>query len=363
MDNSTEVKLMPNISRETYSTPATFSTTVNPIYEMIRKEDSNKSELTEVKQNDSKSAPKKYKLIVVLTIMMVILLLIIIATFALLVVTYGQLTSEHSKVLSQLDKSNDDIMIVLTQVATTQNNISRIIAQLDNRISDFISMQIRNTSLQELNCGPGPWNNVAYLNMTDPSQQCPPAWREYNTDGVRACGRPVTSEGNCSATFYFTGRQYSRVCGRVIGYQFASPDAFSHDIDGINITYGEQCNHIWSYVAGATERSSVHRGGNCPCSTEPGTVPQSFVGKSYYCESGNPADGVTFGQNARLYFDDPLWDGQQCEGTCCNGTNSPPWFSVQLPASTTDMIEVSICCDQGTDDEDIPVELIEIYVQ
>ena len=39
------------------------------------------------------------------------------------------------------------------------------------------------------------------------------------------------------------------------------------------------------------------------------------------------------------------------------------WFSVQLPAPTTDMIEVSICCDQDTMDEDTPVELIEIYMQ
>ena len=54
---------------------------------------------------------------------------------------------------------------------------------------------------------------------------------------------------------------------------------------------------------------------------------------------------------------DPLLDGQQCEGTCCTGANSPQWFSVQLPAPTTDMTEVSICCDKGTDDEDILVEL------
>ena len=79
----------------------------------------------------------------------------------------------------------------------------------------------------------------------------------------------------------------------------------------------------------------------------------------YYCESGNPNERHT----GILYSKDPLWDGQQCEGTCCNGTNSPPWFSVQLPAPTTDTIQVSICCDQGTGDEDTPVELIEIYVQ
>ena len=208
--------------------------------------------------------------------------------------------------------------------------------------------------------------------MTDPSQQCPPAWREYNTSGVRACGRPTSSTGSCLAVYYFTGRQYSRVCGRVVGYQFASPDAFqeiSHninhiiDLDGINITHGAQQHHIWSYVAGVTERSSQprHRGNNCPCSTEAGHEPPIFIGDSYYCESGNPNDNFVHD----LYSSDPLWDGQQCEGTCCNGTmaNSPPWFSVRLPAPIMDIIEVSICCDQDTDDEDTPVELMEIYVQ
>ena len=34
-----------------------------------------------------------------------------------------------------------------------------------------------------------------------------------------------------------------------------------------------------------------------------------------------------------------------------------------VPAPTTDVIKVSICCNQDTEDEDTPVEIIEIYVQ
>ena len=39
-------------------------------------------------------------------------------------------------------------------------------------------------------CGAGVWHRVAYLNMSDPSQQCPRSWREYvvNNIGRRACG-------------------------------------------------------------------------------------------------------------------------------------------------------------------------------
>ena len=257
--------------------------------------------------------------------------------------------------LSQLDKINNDITAVLTQLVRISSYSTSVQTQVTNMITQPA-------------CGPGLWWSVAYLNMTDPSQQCPPAWREYNTNGVRACGRPVTSTGSCSATVYFIGRQYSRVCGRVIGYQYVSPDAFERytnndiDLDGINITHGAQRYHIWSYVAGVTQSTSSQSRLKCPCSNvnRQGSEPPSSIGDNYYCESGNP--NYDFMLN-HLYANDLLWDGQQCEGTCCNGTNSPPWFSVQLPAPTTDTIQVSICCDQRTDDEGTPIELIEIYVQ
>ena len=40
-------------------------------------------------------------------------------------------------------------------------------------------------------CGHGRWTRVAYLNMSDPLQQCPTSWRLYSANGVRACGHPV----------------------------------------------------------------------------------------------------------------------------------------------------------------------------
>ena len=202
------------------------------------------------------------------------------------------------------------------------------------------------------------------MDMTDPSQQCPSPWREYNTSRVRACGRKDSSTGSCAAVFYFPNSQYNRVCGRIIGYEFASPDAFtrfnnnSRDLDGV-ISHGAQQDHIWSFAAGVTEGSTQYRPYNCPCSTEAGTQPPASIGVNYFCESGNPNNGF---EDNQLYSNDQLWDGQECEGGCCEGTQSPPWFSVQLPVPTTDiyMIEVSICCDESTVNEDTPVELFEI---
>ena len=64
------------------------------------------------------------------------------------------------------------------------------------------------------------WTRVAYLNMSDPKQSCPPAWRDRSANGVRVCGQPAGSHFQCHSTFYCTSeRSYSEVCGQVIGYQ------------------------------------------------------------------------------------------------------------------------------------------------
>ena len=243
---------------------------------------------------------------------------------------------------------------------------------------DFIIQTIRETNQNLIlqiapiieNCGPGQWHQVASLNMSDPSQQCPSAWRELNTGGVRACGRD-TSTGSCPGTSYPTNRQYSRVCGRVIGYQIGSPDAFgymtieqidSYYVYGVSITHGTPRNHIWTYAAGLSEGRYRRQQDNCPCSnsSHPGNAdPPSFVGDNYYCESGNPADTFILDM---LYPDDPLWDGEQCEGECCSNGKSPPWFSVELSNPTTDDIEVRICSFAEPGDN-TPVQLLELYIQ
>ena len=249
--------------------------------------------------------------------------------------------------------------------------VDEILQQIRSNISDILNeFDIQVVS----ECGDGLWYRVAYLNMTYPSQRCPGAWREYNTSGVRACGRPVSTAGSCPATSYSTNQQYSMVCGKVIGYQVGTPDGFyqfnrhvSIDqgyLDGVSITYGEpDHHHIWSYAAGHSENGLTRRSiGNCPCrsSLQGAAPPLLIVDNDYYCESGNPINQSSL---LKVYSSDPLWDGQQCEGTCCSDTKTPPWFSVQLPTHTTDRIEVRICGDEGTSNEDVIIEQLEIYVQ
>ena len=212
-------------------------------------------------------------------------------------------------------------------------------------------------------CGSsGEWTRVAYLNMTDPTQQCPSEWREI-TSPVRTCGRRTDAYTGCDSVIFSTnGVQYSNIVGRVVAYQLGSPDAFANGIDqtidgfyldGVSITRGMPRNHIWSFTAELADNVW------CPCSTT-NTAP-SFVGEDYFCESGNAQSNFL----DVFYPDDPLWDGQGCgtNPTCCT-YNNPPWFCKELPQATTDDIEIRLCHGYGfTVQEDTPIELIEIYIQ
>ena len=219
----------------------------------------------------------------------------------------------------------------------------------------------------------GGWVRVANLNMTDPNQQCPKNLNLSYTNPIRLCGRR-TDRGCDSVTFTTYGVQYQQVCGRVKGYQFKSPDAFERllncpapctidkpYVDGVSITHGASPRkHIWTYAAGVYENTTDIT--TCPC-TGGGTSPPAFVGSDYYCESalsGPPWEPPV------LYYNDTLWDGQGCDGlerTCCNPPNFP-WFCKKLPEPTTDDLEFRLCGDESRNtNEDIPIDLVELYIQ
>ena len=318
-------------------------------------------------------------LIIVAVSVSVMVILMTIAAFVLAALSYSHSTNDEFaneidfigiQVQELKNKTQDSEGKITSNVnslinrqhqelaSATQNNISQVYTHLQN---DVTSLQL------QIYCGTGQWYRVAFLNMSDPSQQCPSAWRMFNTKSVRACGRTDTSSASCPGVLYSTGREYRRVCGRIVGYQLNSSDGFNDMnssidaayMDGVSVTLSKiPPQHIWSYVAGVTERSTMHTMYNCPCSIAAGSGPQPFVGNNYYCESGNPTDSVY-----SVFIEDKLWDGQQCEGTCCSDIKNPPWFSVYLSNSTTDSIEVRICGNEGTDNENTPIELLEIYVQ
>ena len=99
----------------------------------------------------------------------------------------------------------------------------------------------------------------------------------------------------------------------------------------------------------------------CPCNTGAANVVPSFVGSDYYCETGFNGNDLSF----TFFPNDPLWDGQQCVGTeapCCTHPNMP-WFNKTLSETTTEDIEVRLCQDESTSNEDTLLQVIELFVQ
>ena len=228
-----------------------------------------------------------------------------------------------------------------------------------------------------LSCGgvTGGWLRVAQLDMTDSSQQCPSGLLERIDSGIRTCGRTASllSSPGCSSVIFTVPSNYSQVCGKIIGFQVGSLDTFGETgrgtnpsidtfyVDGVSLTHGNPRQHIWTFAAGLDEVPSAPHY-NCPCTHTPtasqSAPPPAFVGDDYFCDTGSA------NQYQRIFYpDNPLWDGAGCGplNTCCS-FNNPPWFYKQLPQHTTDDIEMRLCTDQGSPDEDMVVEMVDIYI-
>ena len=227
----------------------------------------------------------------------------------------------------------------------------------------------------------GGWMKVADLDMRDNTAQCPDNL-ELRTTPLRSCTTTNSSRPTCSSgKFRVDGIEYTKVCGRIQGYQVGSTDAFLYSnihgvsrnplidtyyVDGVSLTHGSSPRqHIWTFA------SAFYQGMNiptrvCSCSNMAisGVVPPPplFVGNDYFCDAGAALPG---GFPTTVFFsDDPLWDGAGCEpNSMCCSFNHPPWFYKQLPQATTDDIEMRVCLDDSKLNEDIAIEIVEIYVQ
>ena len=167
------------------------------------------------------------------------------------------------------------------------------------------------------------------------------------------------------------------MCGRIRGYQFGGTGAFwgyfnrnqgidSYYVTGVSLTHGGAGSrqHIWTFAAGLTEVVTPgYLSERCPCDTHNDNHVPAFVGDNFFCESGLHSPWIISGQLI-FYPDDILWDGQNCTSTstCCQ-FNNPPWFTKNLTNATTDDIELRICTDYEPGVNDVPLELIELYVQ
>ena len=218
----------------------------------------------------------------------------------------------------------------------------------------------------------GGWMRVAELDMTNSSHQCPRGLSQRNHSKPRTCVRDIDLPG-CSSILYSTASlSYSRVCGRVIAYQENTTNAFrvrglpisSAYVDGVSITHGDPKEHVWTFASALAENvpNTTLSGSGCSCIGNSGFHPPGFVSNDYFCDTGLK----TFNASIPLGVlgADPLWDGEGCEppNDCCS-FNNPPWFHKQLPQPTTDDIEMRVCRDEPASEEDIAIEVVDIYIQ
>ncbi len=246
--------------------------------------------------------------------------------------------------------------------------------EMNTAVRDLLDDAIANVSLPCPCLNATQWKLVAYFNFSH--QECPSTW-STNTEQVRGCVAAQTEAG-CSSAYYSVGNySYNRVCGRIVGYQKGSTDAFNfwYDhpnvvgledayVDGASLTHGTPGfrEHIWTFAAGYSESHHVP-GALCDCTNTnvhwPHQVP-SFIQNNYFCETGGTTAMVT---GESTFYNDPLWDGEGCgpASTCCQ-KNNPPWFCVSLPQMTSDDLELRLCRDEERDIEDVIISFIELYI-
>ena len=73
-------------------------------------------------------------------------------------------------------------------------------------------------------CGEPGWTRAAFINMTDGSQSCPNELAEMNYTGIKVCKR--RAHNACDSVNFIAPVSYTKLCGRIIGYQIGTSDAF-----------------------------------------------------------------------------------------------------------------------------------------
>ena len=249
--------------------------------------------------------------------------------------------------------------------------------------SGYYNITLSNGSRVEVYCdmegshcdGEGGWTRVAFVNMSVPGSSCPPGLVQH--DDIFTTGLCWISNNyiGCNSAFFSSyGLNYTKVCGRVRGYQWRYLDAFYCYISnsncfnseirthGVTLTYSNNPRkHIWTYVGGTREQGT--NSWNCPCNTDSEytnyVIP--FVGNDYYCESARSE-----GQSGNIFYsNDPLWDGQDCPGReapCCTSPKLP-WFIKTLNETASDDIELIICGQNNAYIYGSPIDLVELYIK
>ena len=173
------------------------------------------------------------------------------------------------------------------------------------------------------------WMRIAKLDVNN----CPKRFNKAIHKFVNTCIRSESS-ACCTEIRYSTHNvRYSNISGAVkaIGRLdgFRNVNLNSNYLDGVSVSSSNE--HVWSFAAGCLCDEDGISNNNNP------NKPR-FVGNDYTCS------------NVRY-----LWRSQQCD-------SHSSWLFKWLPTTTAD-ITVRVCRDQGSNDEDVALTKLELYIQ
>ncbi len=223
-----------------------------------------------------------------------------------------------------------------------------------------------------LECPGQGWIKVVDFDLkANQNDSCPGDWEKHPSQNF--CTHSSSINPTCeSANFSTNNTAYSRVCGRMRGYQIGKTSGFQPYVsnmrpnldgtylDGVSITHGNPRVHIWSFVSGETSSSSDTNCPECicPCVDDTGVTLPSYLNGNFSCNSGSA--GNTILQD--VYGDNPLWDGEGCEpgNECCAQSR---FFATDLGGHTCDDLELRLCVSGDLRGANVGIDQIEIYVK
>ena len=284
--------------------------------------------------------------------------------------------------------SSEEVFNILLTDGYSFTSCANIFKHSSSAQSGYYNLRVPNGSIINIYCARscgdniGMWTQVADVDITNLDEECPEGL-SINLTFNRLCSSRRYYRASCTSTkFSVYGIKYSKVCGRIQAFQIGSPDAFGNSnpeiytgresvnssiennyVDGVSLTHGTSPRkHIWTFAA-ASDQEYQYPCCKCPCininfSRESFPAIPPFVGEDYFCGTGNT------GAYIYNYFLNPLWDGENCGpwNKCCS-LNNPPWFNRQLPQSTNDDIEMRVCRDEIAINEDIGIQMVELFVR
>eukprot|EP00730_Choanoeca_flexa_P002100 TRINITY_DN10911_c0_g1_i1.p1 TRINITY_DN10911_c0_g1~~TRINITY_DN10911_c0_g1_i1.p1 ORF type:complete len:518 (+),score=65.52 TRINITY_DN10911_c0_g1_i1:293-1846(+) len=221
----------------------------------------------------------------------------------------------------------------------------------------------------------GGWTRVAFMQATSAgcrNQYAKDTYQNLSTytylSAPQVCYWARTTAGCGRQTLYDHGISYTKVRGQAVGKQHHSMDGFSSSLpsgstdspngtplDGFMLTrFSPNREHVWSFAVGFIHKEDEYGNpGACPC--RGGAKPPAFIGTHYFCESGNDADTVS---PRDVWYPTKLWDGKPCLGCDCHG-----WFERTFTKSTYNAFEMNMCADSASNNEDVGIEKLEVYIK